>query len=207
MGKFYAVKKGKTTGIFETWDECREAVHGFPGSVYKSFSTRKEAEAFLSGNDFWEDQIRQDIGCGWLVVFCDGSFDESEGKYSYGAVIIRGDGEDISLCDYGSDPEYIESRNVTGEILGVLASLDWALANGYEKVKIYHDYSGLSKWAIGEWKAKTPVSQMYVETLNSRFAGKLDVGFKKVKGHSNNPYNDKVDELAKAALFENKRLP
>ena len=26
--KFYAVKKGITTGIFNTWDECKRQVHG-----------------------------------------------------------------------------------------------------------------------------------------------------------------------------------
>ena len=47
MEKFYAVKKGKKTGIFSTWDECKEQVTGFKGAVYKSFKTLSEAEAFL----------------------------------------------------------------------------------------------------------------------------------------------------------------
>lgn len=33
--KYYAVKKGAQTGIFETWEECRRMVHGFAGAVYK----------------------------------------------------------------------------------------------------------------------------------------------------------------------------
>ena len=37
--KFYAVQKGKQTGIFGTWDECRRMVQGFSGAVYKSFET------------------------------------------------------------------------------------------------------------------------------------------------------------------------
>ncbi|MDR0355568.1 MAG: RNase H1/viroplasmin domain-containing protein [Deltaproteobacteria bacterium] len=27
--KFYAVKTGRTTGIFETWPECQESIKGF----------------------------------------------------------------------------------------------------------------------------------------------------------------------------------
>ena len=30
--KVYAVKKGITTGIFNTWNECKRQVHGFPGA-------------------------------------------------------------------------------------------------------------------------------------------------------------------------------
>ena len=33
--KVYAVRKGKATGIFYTWDECKAAVDGFSGAVYK----------------------------------------------------------------------------------------------------------------------------------------------------------------------------
>ena len=50
MSKFYAVKNGKKTGIFSTWDECKEQVFGFKGAIYKSFKTLSEAEAFLEGN-------------------------------------------------------------------------------------------------------------------------------------------------------------
>ncbi|MDE6924831.1 MAG: RNase H1/viroplasmin domain-containing protein, partial [Acetatifactor sp.] len=47
--KYYAVKKGKVTGIFQTWDECRSAVEGYSGAQYKGFSTLKEAEEYLGG--------------------------------------------------------------------------------------------------------------------------------------------------------------
>ena len=51
MAKFYAVKKGKKTGVFLTWDECKEQVTGFKGAVYKSFKTLPEAEAFLEESE------------------------------------------------------------------------------------------------------------------------------------------------------------
>ena len=48
--KFYAVKKGKIPGIYNSWDDCKKMVDGFPGAVYKSFKTLEEAEAFVSKN-------------------------------------------------------------------------------------------------------------------------------------------------------------
>lgn len=45
--KFYAVRVGRQIGIFQTWAECEAQVKGFGGAVYKSFSTLREAKAFL----------------------------------------------------------------------------------------------------------------------------------------------------------------
>ena len=45
--KFYAVKQGRTTGIFTSWDECKRQVDGYSGAVYKSFPTEREAHNFL----------------------------------------------------------------------------------------------------------------------------------------------------------------
>jgi ribonuclease HI len=45
--KYYAVAKGKTPGIYLTWDTCKEQVYGFPGAVYKGFVTLREAEDFI----------------------------------------------------------------------------------------------------------------------------------------------------------------
>jgi hypothetical protein len=42
--KVYWVGRGRATGIFESWDECWEAVNGFPNNIFKGFNTRAEAE-------------------------------------------------------------------------------------------------------------------------------------------------------------------
>lgn len=42
--KFYVVWQGKETGIFTSWEECKDQVHGQIGAKYKSFKTRAEAE-------------------------------------------------------------------------------------------------------------------------------------------------------------------
>ena len=48
--KYYAVRVGKTPGVYLTWEECRRQVSGYPGAVYKSFPTRQEAEGFMTGD-------------------------------------------------------------------------------------------------------------------------------------------------------------
>lgn len=45
---FYAVAKGRTTGIFMTWSECEAQVKGFSGARYKKFDTVVSAQDFIN---------------------------------------------------------------------------------------------------------------------------------------------------------------
>ena len=45
--KFYAVKKGRTPGIYRTWDAAKEQIDGFSGAEYKSFEQITGAMNFL----------------------------------------------------------------------------------------------------------------------------------------------------------------
>ena len=53
MAKFYAAR-GEENKIFDSWDKCKAFLEGKKGYKYKSFSSRAEAEAYLSGEDFYE---------------------------------------------------------------------------------------------------------------------------------------------------------
>ena len=53
--KFYAVKNGRTTGLFDNWTECNASISGFSGAVYMSFNSKEEAEAYLSDKDYQEE--------------------------------------------------------------------------------------------------------------------------------------------------------
>lgn len=204
--KVYAVKKGNETGIFDSWAECQAATKGFSGAEFKSFRTREEAEAYLDNRDIWVEQIAKDNREGYLVAFTDGSFDKELNRYSYGVQFIKIDGSEASICGYGSNEEYIDSNNIIGEIFGVINALDWAISNEYEKIKIYHDYEGLSKWITGEWAANSKVARMYVNIYKFKFEDFLNIEFVKVPGHSNVIYNEKADQLAKAALIDRKKM-
>jgi ribonuclease HI len=48
--KFYVVWKGKHSGIFESWDDCKAQITGIKGAEYKSFSTFAEAKKAFNGN-------------------------------------------------------------------------------------------------------------------------------------------------------------
>ena len=51
MPKFYAVRVGRSPGVYTTWDECRAEVHKHSGAVFKSFKSLAEAEEFVAQSD------------------------------------------------------------------------------------------------------------------------------------------------------------
>lgn len=55
--KFYAVKKGRTSGIFRSWDEAKKQINGYPNAEYKAFTHITDATAYLNWNSKSQGQI------------------------------------------------------------------------------------------------------------------------------------------------------
>ncbi|KAK9411274.1 ribonuclease H1 [Crotalus adamanteus] len=47
-GMFYAVRRGRRIGVYNTWDECNEQVHRYQDASFKKFATKKQAWAFIN---------------------------------------------------------------------------------------------------------------------------------------------------------------
>lgn len=48
---YYAIRKGRMTGIFTDWGETFELVNGYSGAEFKKFSVLSDAEEYLKGGD------------------------------------------------------------------------------------------------------------------------------------------------------------
>lgn len=46
--KFYAVRKGRQPGIYDSWVETKAQINGFSSAQHKAFKTRQEAEQYLN---------------------------------------------------------------------------------------------------------------------------------------------------------------
>lgn len=200
--KYYAVKNGKRTGIFTTWDECKQNVHGYPGAEYKSFTSKTEAENYLTGTQ--ETVVLQKDSAteseAEVVAYVDGSFNQESSEFSYGAVIFY-QGEQMHFAEKFSDPDLASMRNVAGEIKGSERAMAFAVEKEAKSLTIHHDYEGIAKWCTGEWQAKKPGTIAYKQYFD-KIKKDVNVKFVKVKSHSGDEFNDLADKLAKEAFMQ-----
>lgn len=191
--KYYAVRKGKKTGIFNTWDECKKNVDGFSGAQYKSFKTKEEALTYIGdGNEVKIDNTNG------VIAYVDGSYNIATKEFSYGMVILR-DSKEYTFNKKFDDKDLASMRNVAGEIKGAQAAMAYAVEEGLKEITIYYDYAGIAFWCLGDWKANKEGTIAYKEYYDS-IKELVKVNFVKVKGHSGDKYNDMADALAKEAL-------
>ena len=138
--KFYAVKQGRKTGMFLTWDECKKQVMGYPGAIYKSFGTEAEAKEYLGirqeagisgasgsgvGSVVAANGMQADSNAADAVeIYVDGSYHAGTKEFSYGMVVLI-DGREEKFSQKMSDPELAQMRNVAGEIKGSEAAMQF----------------------------------------------------------------------------------
>lgn len=193
MAKIYAVKKGRQTGLFYSWDECQKQVIGFKGAQYKSFTSLQQAK------DFLEEKKEEPVEGRGLIAYVDGSYNIKTKEYGYGCVLIDGGQVIQQFNGKGDEEEYALMRNVAGEILGSEKAIEYAIKNKYQYICIYYDYEGIEKWANKIWKANKIGTKAYQDFIDQSRQS-IQIVFTKVLAHSGDYYNDQADILAKKAV-------
>lgn len=200
MAKFYyAVRKGKTQGIYETWAKCEQQVRGYSGAEYKKFSTYEEAMNFIdNGNKEFEQFDESKLKENEAIAYVDGSFDINNWSYSYGVVFITIEGKE-TYSGRENNKDLAEMRNVSGEIKGAMVAMELAIEKGKDNLYLHFDYTGIEQWAMANWKTNKDGTKAYKDFYDS-IKDKLNVIFIKVKAHSGIKYNEEADKLAKEAI-------
>lgn len=138
-----------------------------------------------------------------VYVYTDGSSDYKEGTYGSGAVLLDSPNEEAEVLaevSKGGDKKALAKyNNVSGEVLACCYGIEKAIKLGYKQVVVYVDYIGLIKWYEGSWQARNILSQTYIKMLRE-YQKHITIEFVKVKGHSDNKWNDHVDMLAKKSI-------
>ena len=209
--KFYAVKRGRKTGLFTVWAECAAQVKGFQGAVYKGFMTEEEARAWLGGADARTEQLRAAAEMAApsapdadYIIHTDGSCLRNPGGAGGWAAVIETAATGAVEEKSGGAPETTNNRM---ELTAALMALS-AVPEG-ARVALYTDSQYLknafTKFWLPAWKKRgwkkadgEPVlnQDLWVQ-LDAAFAAR-QVQFHWVKGHAGNPRNERCDALARS---------
>ena len=228
--KVYAVKRGRTTGLFTSWDECRAQVDGFTGAIYKGFSSPQEAQAWLFGPNGMESLFGDEPLArahaktsparaetaqkkaeppADFTVYTDGScLKNPDGPGGYAAVIVdEKTGAKRELT--GGEPSTTNNRMELRAGIEALSALPpHAIVDFYtdsQYLKNAFTKYWLRNWKRNGWRTATgePVkNQDLWRALDEAFQSHT-VRFHWVKGHAGHPLNERCDALARgeAAKF------
>jgi len=146
--KYYVVWKGRQTGVFSNWEECRAQIDGFSGAEFKSFDTRELADqAFCRDYEEYRGKVpRQSALTPEQLCeieeesYCvDASCLGSPGVLEYRGVYTK-TGEEI----FRQGP-FANGTNNIGEFLGIVHALA-LLAQKGSTAPIYTDSEVAMGW-------------------------------------------------------------
>ena len=199
--KYYAIRKINSKNVnllLDNWKECEAKIYKH-NCEYKSFKSKEEAQKYLDGNSE-EVTEEQALNSDKIVYYVDGSYINNKIGWSYVAVVNR----EVKAHNNGNIKETKDtSRNISGELFATLDAVASAIRMDKKEMYIVHDYQGISSFVTGAWSPKTVEAKKYTETMKGLIKEyDLNIHFVKVKGHSNNEFNDLADNLAKQGAMK-----
>ena len=152
--KYYVVWKGRKTGIFNNWNDCKEQIFQFEGAQYKSYKTLKEAESAFSKPyipEFKKKEKQEVIPFGTKPIkdsiAVDAAWSTSTLKMEYQGVYVA-----TGKLLFHSGP-YDDATNNIGEFLAIVHALAMCKKGNIDK-PIYTDSKTAMAW-VKKKKANT----------------------------------------------------
>lgn len=200
--------EGADASECKTADGCGAA--GKNGQPYNRETSEKKKAVAGKGNARRHADKERPKGMGdptgGLVAYVDGSYEHSLKRYAFGCVFILPDDTVYVENGSGDNADTARQRNVSGEMLGAMFAVRWAIKNGFPRIELRYDYEGIEKWVTGAWKSKTELTQKYAAAMR-RWMDSIQMRFTKVEAHTNVYYNELADRLAKDGLTERDGIP
>lgn len=191
-GKYYAVKKGHTPGIYTDWATASSMIKGFKGSVYKSFSTYAEAKNFLSFEDSHLDIDNA------TIVYTDGSYSSSDSTNAgYGIVILNKDGAVDKLYHGNVNTMKYGSTNNVAELFAIKKAISLTTGPCIVNTDSMYCVNTLGNyckfWNKNQWD-KAPNSKLLLSI--SKKMESRQIKLVHVSAHVGIEFNELADQLA-----------
>ncbi|PWN21541.1 RnaseH-domain-containing protein [Microstroma glucosiphilum] len=183
---YYAVRQGRSIGVFRTWRECEESVVGYPDNDYQKCATEDEAWDFVNadGPSSTPSNGRAGATAGW------GVWHEDE-KY-----------EHLNRSERLAGTEQTNNR---AELTAAIEALRGAPRDGKPILHTDSRYTmGIKDWLPG-WERNGFRNSLGKPVANQDLVRQLDreikmrggnIEWKHVKGHSGIYGNEMADRLA-----------
>lgn len=177
-----------------------------PESHHTALAAMRACQITILNEDDEKNGAAKAVPQGRLTAYVDGSFDKKLGRYAFGCVLITPEGDVVKESGNGNNPQSLALRNVSGEMLGAMFAVKWAMKKGFQEINIHYDYTGIEQWATHGWRAKNELTQKYAAFMD-KCRQNIGITFTKVAAHTGDFYNEEADRLAKDALRKADGIP
>ena len=217
---FYAVYKGKKTGIFSSWNECKQSVDKYPNAIYKKFKKLEDAEYFAKNgkqiHNYQKKENKIDKQSNdnkkIIKVYTDGSCIRNiNNKHHGGYGVYFGKNNPKNVSEAYIDKEVTNNRAELHAIQDAIRLLNTEILQNKE-IEIYTDseYSLKSctiwykKWEKNDWKNKDGSLRKnidYIQPISKLLEEHKNIRLIHIKAHTgktdpDSVGNDKADILA-----------
>ena len=134
---FYAVKVGRSPGVYRSWDDCAKQVHKYPRAVYKKFSTMSDATGFIDRPTYSYKQSKR------ILIASSSSIHSSSYEHLPSASMVRSECSGASAHPEPISPKVPKKRVMTPDPPPVAGCTAF----------VYTDGSCLSNGVSGEARA------------------------------------------------------
>ncbi|XP_077885871.1 ribonuclease H1 isoform X10 [Ictidomys tridecemlineatus] len=225
LGMFYAVRRGRRTGVFLTWNECKAQVDRFPAARFKKFASEDEAWAFV------RNSVSPDGEGDSVVVYTDGCCSSNGRRRARAGIgVYWGPGHPLNIGIRLPGRQ----TNQRAEIHAACKAIEQAKAQNISKLVLYTDSmftingsrcagcflenahgklpgegrpklraSGITNWVQG-WKKNGWKTCTGKEVINKEdfmqleeLTHGMDIQWMHVPGHSGFVGNEEADRLAR----------
>lgn len=186
--------------IVNTWDECLKYVKGVKGAKYKSFESIEDAKSYLNEGNRMLKKSDENYPKDCLHAYVDGSYNSSDGRYSYGVVCVKNNVVEYIESNAEKDTSEKNIRQIAGELKGAVRAVEYGLKQNEAKIVLFHDYEGIAHHATGAWDRKEESSMEYYNRMQKLMNSGIEVIFVKVDSHTGDLFNELVDEKCKECL-------
>lgn len=186
--------------IVNTWAECLTYVKGVKGAKYKSFESIEDAKSYLNEGNRMLKKSDENYPKDCLHAYVDGSYNTSDGRYSYGVVCVKNNIVEYIESNAEKDTSEKNIRQIAGELKGALRAVEYALREKQTKIVLFHDYEGIAHHATGAWERKEESSMQYYNKMQELMSSGIEIIFVKVDSHTGDLFNELVDEKCKECL-------
>ena len=186
---FYAVKNGRTIGIFLNWVDCDNSVKGYTNALYKKFDTKKEADDFINNSETDEDPV---VFSPEYYVYTDGACSNNGKKNALAGIGIYFGVDDIRNVSKRIEGKQTNNAAELSAIIESYSIIENDILSG-KNITIVTDslYSIKCTSSYGEkcsaqgWDKNIPNKEL-VKTCYHLYKDKPNVRFIHIKAHTNN---------------------